>query len=118
MKTDPDINEAIRELVEWMDGWELEAEYDDYTAIRDIEGGYWFPLNDIKQSLDLIREIEEAVEDMDLATQYVANLSSLCGSAWSGGEYVVETDEQAVLSDPEPRIRALRRTLREEGEIE
>jgi hypothetical protein len=71
-----------------------------------------YKLETLSESLDLIREIEEAVEDCGLTEHYMAQLQSIIGAVRCELSLY-----DAVTADPEPRLRALRRTLRGAGEV-
>jgi hypothetical protein len=118
-ETDPELDHIIRDLVEWMDGWENHTSNLGNSVIK-FEDREEFcghmsvkcSIEELKQSLDLIREIEEAVEDCGLTEHYMAQLQSIIGAVRCELSLY-----DAVTAEPEPRLRALHRTLREEGEI-
>jgi hypothetical protein len=138
MKTDPEPDEIIRELVEWMDGWELWTKDNDRDELyfKNEDGDIW-NIEVIKQSLDLTREIEVAVRDnpvdtdkryIDLGTKYVKKLSHIAnGFETNDSEYdflsarlaqdIGDWEEALIYADPKPRLIALHRTLKESGEI-
>lgn len=118
-ETDPDIDVICKELVEWMDGWEL------YSSFTD-DGVGWKkessdvpiarPFDMIKQSLDLVREIEEAVGNQLGKVEYYSNVAVLLDFPSEGG---LRTEQEAELLYLKPKtlLIALHRTLREAEEI-
>jgi hypothetical protein len=115
MKTDPGIGEVVRDLVEWMDGWEWIVRHT-REAIK-INGSEMIEWTEIKQSLDIVREIEVTVEGEGLLENYSRNLRHEVidfdyATSISYGDF-----GKGVTADPKPRLRALHKTLREEGEI-
>lgn len=119
--TDPDLDTIIRELVEWMDGWEwVEPDGHRNTSVSpkifihkeysDRPNHMWW--GNLKSSLDLVRKIEDELPD-SLIEHYMTQLQSIIGAV-----RCELTLHDAVTADPEPRLRALYRTLREDGEIE
>jgi hypothetical protein len=118
-ETDPELDHIIRDLVEWMDGWENHTSNLGNSVIK-FEDREEFcghmsvkcSIEDFKDSLDLIRGIEEAVVK-DYQVEYEHWLK---GTLENGPPNVASISEVA-MADPEPRLRALHRTLREEGEF-
>jgi hypothetical protein len=124
-ETDPELDHIIRDLVEWMDGWENHTSNLGNSVIK-FEDREEFcghmsvkcSIEDFKDSLDLIRGIEEAVV-RDFPYLYQENLMlELDEPITSGITHCDWFIIDGAMADPEPRLRALYRTLREEGEIE
>jgi hypothetical protein len=98
--SDPELDEIVKELVEWMDGWYLSNDGKRFETESII-----CPIFELQNSLDLIREIEEAVEDEGLLGEYGLNLN-------------YEIDGLATfMADPKNRLIALHRTFDEAGKL-
>jgi hypothetical protein len=126
--TDSDIDEVVRDLVEWMDGWEIrnyESEFvedevvTETSVLNESTHSKVFGIDTLKQSLDLIREIEDAVlEDNELS--YGDYMDRRYKMVYPEGSSNFESPGETYAVDrqgPKPRLRALHRTLREVGEI-
>jgi hypothetical protein len=98
--TDPELDEIIRDIVEWMDGWEW------------YEGGFYkmCSVEMLMTSPGLVIEIRKAIVDEGYEVSY--------GKQFEKFEPPLDfSPTEELLLDIEPRLRTLHRTLREAGEI-
>jgi hypothetical protein len=127
-ETDHDLDAKIKELVEWMDRWECHEWRDQapngaiftQRAIETKDDD--FRPEELRDSLDLVREIEDEVELSSLWSNYAVNL--FIESGYFKGDnkksYFELTKKDIYViatADSKPRLIALHRTLKESGEI-
>jgi hypothetical protein len=109
------LDEMARQIVEWMDGWEM---LDNYHVTHKEKSKFAITVKDLKTSLDVIRVVEEAIKNEGIKSRYGIELRKQSGSyvvTDTGGKQT--KNYGLATADPKTRLRAIYRTLRESGEI-
>lgn len=110
MKTETDLDVIVRELVEWKDGWEIQET--NVMPMIHRDGEMALALSQLRESLDLVRELEGTVVS-EYPDRYHLYLMKEIDEKLFEKWCVLD----GAMADPEPRLRALHRTLREGREI-
>lgn len=128
MCEDVELDEIAKKVVEWMDGWKYFPEHgfheDPAFIKREAECKSHNPFHSASllwNSLDVIREVEEALKEEGLRQNYLKELTTLVqGEGLWPQKPSWESIHlwEMITADTETRLRAIHKTLKEAGEIE